>query len=64
MELNILIWVVLSVVVGFIWKKLKLSLVSGIVWSLVLSPIVGMVIGIVLFLIKKNKNDSKTSSNN
>jgi len=64
MELNVLIWVVLSVLVGFIWKKLNLSLVSGIVWSLVLSPIVGMVIGIVLFLIKKNKNDSKTSSNN
>ncbi len=63
MDIKIIVWVALSIAVGFLWKKLKLSLVSGVIWSLVLSPIVGVVIGFVWSSIRNRNNGVKTDTN-
>lgn len=43
-----LVWVGLSVAVGFFWKSKGRSLGGGIVWSMILSPVVGAIIGAFL----------------
>lgn len=44
-------WVGLAVVVGWMWKKKGRSMASGIVWSIIFSPLVGF---IVWFFLKTN----------
>lgn len=63
MDIKIIVWIALSVVVGFLWKKLKLSFISGIIWSLVLSPVIGGALGFIWSSIRNRKNASKTDSN-
>lgn len=43
----LLAWVLLSVLVGWFWRQKGLSMGAGIAWSLVLSPLIGFVIGVV-----------------
>ncbi|HEY2748254.1 MAG TPA: hypothetical protein VGL86_26710 [Polyangia bacterium] len=45
MEIELLIWIGLSVAVGYLWKARGKSMASGIVWSIILSPIIGAIIG-------------------
>ncbi len=52
----ILVWLIVAFAVGFVWKKLSLSFVSGVVWSLVLSPVVSLIIAYVWYSAKKKKN--------
>lgn len=63
MEIKILVWIVSSIAVGFLWRRLKLSLASGVIWSLVLSPILGLIIGFVWSSVKNKKNETKGSVN-
>ena len=63
MDIKIIVWVVLSIAVGFLWKKLKLSFVSGIIWSLVLSPILGVIIGFVWSSVRNKRNAAETDTN-
>lgn len=56
MEIKIILWIGLSILVGFFWKNRGLSFLSGLIWSLVLSPILGFVIGFIVYFVKRNKS--------
>jgi general secretion pathway protein G len=43
----VVIWVGLALLVGWFWKNKGLSFGSGILWSILLSPIVGFIIGLL-----------------
>jgi phosphotransferase system glucose/maltose/N-acetylglucosamine-specific IIC component len=47
-EIVYLIYFAAAVGVGFFWKNKGRSMSSGIIWSLLLSPIVGFIIGAIL----------------
>lgn len=51
MELFVL-WIVFALLVGWFWAKKGLSFTSGLIWSLILSPLIGFIIGLL-------KNPSK-----
>lgn len=57
----ILSWVISALIVGYIWKRLNLSFVSGVIWSLVLSPVVSLIIGLVWFGVNKSKKKTPNS---
>jgi hypothetical protein len=40
-------WIVFSIIVGWFWNFKGLSFGSGLVWSLILSPLIGFVIGLL-----------------
>lgn len=48
-------WIGLSILVGFFWSWRKKSFVSGVIWSLVLSPLLGFIIGLVWSIVHPTK---------
>ena len=40
-------WITVAFGMGFLWKRWGLSFSSGVIWSLVLSPVGGFVLGII-----------------
>lgn len=52
----IILWLAISVGIGYLWKKWGLSLSSGIIWSIVLSPIGGIILGFVWKTIKEKRS--------
>jgi len=49
------VWIILAIGIGYLWKIWGLSFSSGIVWSLVLSPIGGLILGFVWKSVKNRK---------
>jgi len=43
----VIIWVGLALVVGWFWKSKGLSFGAGVLWSVILSPVIGFVIGLL-----------------
>lgn len=54
-----ILWTVVSIGIGLLWKKWGLSFSSGIIWSMVLSPAGGLILG----LIWKNHQTNKSKMN-
>ncbi len=50
-----IVWILVAIAMGYLWKKWGLSFISGIIWSLVLSPVGGFILGFIWKSVK-NKN--------
>jgi len=49
------VWITVAIAVGYLWKRWGLSFSSGTIWSLVLSPIGGIILGIIWKTVKDNR---------
>ncbi|MBA7526198.1 hypothetical protein ES705_18359 [subsurface metagenome] len=54
-------WIVLSILAGVLWKNKNRSFAAGLFLSLFLSPIIGLIAGLV---IKKGQPDKGNSQQN
>jgi len=55
--MKLIIWIIFAVGIGYLWKKWGLSFSSGVIWSLVLSPIGGLLVGFIWKTLKNNKGE-------
>lgn len=55
MSYTIIFLIILAFGVGYVWKKWGLSFSSGVIWSIVLSPIGGIILGFIWKTIKDRR---------
>lgn len=60
----IVLWIIFAVLVGLFWQHKGLSFLSGLVWSIFLSPLVAFIIGLCLKPNVKKQEELKLQDGN
>jgi phosphate/sulfate permease len=60
----VILWIIFAVLVGLFWQSKGKSFLSGLVWSIILSPLVAFIIGLCLKPNVKKQEELKLQDGN